>query len=268
MSITLFSGRETIDVKSLLLGQRINMKALRQIPRLAEGPLVIEAGESGCAIIFRYGAVVLFGLRGMEETGFLSMIQPYVIEPLKEPEVEETSIIIRDSTQDIVEYDGIRIRNFELERLQVIADVLAKSAALNLHEKQISETLDRIEPMAADLQNGRRLKSGKMRDILSHIGATLAIQRRMAGQVEIGDKPEILWDSPPELTKLFSRLEDEYELQERHNALKEKLDLIYRTSETMLGLLQDRRTLHVEWYIVGLIVIEVVLTLGEKFGYW
>jgi uncharacterized Rmd1/YagE family protein len=264
----LFSGRDTIDVKSLLLAQRINMKALRQVPRLAEGPLVIEAGDSGCAVIFRYGAVVLFGLRGMEEAAFLSMLQPYIIEPLKEPEIEETSIIIRDSAQDIVEYDGIRIRNFEVERLQVIADVLAKSAALNLHEKQISETLDRIEPMAGDLQNGRRLKSGRMRDILSHIGATLSIQRRMAGQLEIGDKPEILWDAPPELTKLFNRLEDEYELQERHGALKEKLDLIYRTAETMLGLLQDRRSMHVEWYIVGLIMIEIILTLSEKFGIW
>ncbi len=122
--------------------------------------------------------------------------------------------------------------------------------------------------MAADLQNGRRLKSREMRSILRQIGATLSIQRRMAGQVEIGDKPEILWDSPPDLTKLFVRLGDEYEIDERHGALKDKLDLIYRTSETMLGLLQDRRTLHVEWYIVILIVIDIVMGIAEKYGYW
>lgn len=264
----LFSGRDTIDANALLIGQRINMKALRSVPRIAEGPLTIEAGESGCAVIFRYGVVVTFGLRGMEEAAFLAMMEPYVIDKLKDVEREHTSIVIRDSAQDVVEYDAIRIREFEIERLQVIADVLAKSVALSLPEKQMSETFDRIEPMAADLQNGRKLKSREMRSILRQIGATLSIQRRMAGQVEIGDKPDILWDSPPDLTKLFVRLGDEYEIDERHGALKDKLDLIYRTSETMLGLLQDRRTLHVEWYIVILIVIEIILGLGEKLGYW
>lgn len=264
----LFSGRDTIDAQALLVGQRINMKALRQVPRLAEGPLTIEAGESGCAVIFRYGAVVLFGLRGMEEAAFLSMIEPYIVDPLKEPETEGASIVIRDSAQDVVEYDAIRIRSFDIERIQIIADVLAKSVSLALDEKRISETFDRLEPMANDLQNGRRLPSRRMRDILRQIGATLSIQRRMAGQVEIGDKPEILWDSGPELAKLFNRLEDEYEIAERHSALKDKLDLIYRTSETMLGVLQDRRTLHVEWYIVILIVVDIVLGIAEKFGYW
>jgi uncharacterized Rmd1/YagE family protein len=265
---SLFSGRKTIDVKALLVGQRINMKALRQVPRLAEGPLTIEAGENGCAVILRYGVVVLFGLRGMEETAFLKMMEPYIIDPVKEPDMEDITVYIQESGQDSVDYDSIHIQTFEIEHVQIVAEVLAKSVALSLHERQISETFDRIEPMTNNLQGGIRLQSGRMRDILRHIGATLSVQRRMAGQVEINDKPEVLWNNPGELTKLYLRLEDEYELSERHSALKDKLELIHRTAETMLGLLQDRRTLHVEWYIVILIVIEIILSLGDKFGYW
>jgi required for meiotic nuclear division protein 1 len=37
------------------------------------------------------------------------------------------------------------------------------------------------------------------------------------------------------------------------------------TAETLLGMLQDRRTLRVEWYIVILIVVEIFLTLYELF---
>ena len=40
--------------------------------------------------------------------------------------------------------------------------------------------------------------------------------------------------------------------------------MISRTAETLLGLLQSKRSLRVEWYIVILIVIEIVIMIGEK----
>ena len=84
----------------------------------------------------------------------------------------------------------------------------------------------------------------------------------MVGRVAVGEKPDVLWDRPG-LTRLFSRLEDEYELQERKLAVDRKLDLISRTVETFADLLQNKRALRVEWYIVVLIVIEIVLTLYQ-----
>lgn len=85
----------------------------------------------------------------------------------------------------------------------------------------------------------------------------------MVGRVEVTEKPELLWDHP-EHEQLYLRLEDEYELTERHAALDRKLSLISRTAETVLSILQDKRTLRVEWYITILIVIEIFITLGEK----
>jgi len=72
----------------------------------------------------------------------------------------------------------------------------------------------------------------------------------------------VLWEQP-ELERLYVRLEDEYELRERHLALERKLDLISRTAETMLDLMQHKRSLRVEWYIVILIIVEILLTLYE-----
>ena len=47
--------------------------------------------------------------------------------------------------------------------------------------------------------------------------------------------------------------------------LNRKLELISRTAETVLELLQHRHSLRVEWYIVILIVVEILLTLYELF---
>lgn len=268
MSSTLFGGRNTLEAFAILLGQRINIKALKQIPKLADGPLVIEAGDSGCAVLFRYGVAVLIGVKGIEQSNFLSMLNEYVIEPFSKPETDRTQIFIQTGGDETVLHDGIRIKSLDMERLQIIADVLAKSLALSYHESQIAETFDRIEPLSAEMQINGHPGNKRARDLLRHIGTALSIQRRMVGQVEVEDKPELLWDKPPELERLYARLEDEYEIKERHIALKEKLELIYRTAETMLGLLQDRRTLHVEWYIVILIVFEIILSLGEKLIAW
>src|SRR3569623_1566576 len=100
--------------------------------------------------------------------------------------------------------------------------------------------------------------------LLRHIGGTLLIQHTTVGRVEVGEKPEILWERP-DLERLYVRLEDEYELRERHVALERKLELISRTAETLLNLMQHKRSLRVEWYIVILIMAEIALSLIDKF---
>jgi uncharacterized Rmd1/YagE family protein len=55
------------------------------------------------------------------------------------------------------------------------------------------------------------------------------------------------------------RLADEYELRDRDRALDRKLEIISRTVETLLGLVQTRSSMRVEWYIVLLIVAELML---------
>ena len=85
----------------------------------------------------------------------------------------------------------------------------------------------------------------------------------MTGRVEIGEKPDVLWDFP-EFERLHLRLGDEFDLSERQTALERKIALISRTAETLLTILQNQRTLRVEWYIVILIVVEIAITLIEK----
>jgi uncharacterized Rmd1/YagE family protein len=114
-----------------------------------------------------------------------------------------------------------------------------------------------VEPLARRLEKprggGRRL-----RELLRHIGGALLVQHRLIGRVEIQDKPELLWDHP-ELERLYLRLEAEYELRARGTVLERKLALIGQTAETALNLMQNRSMMRVEWYIVGLIVFEVLL---------
>jgi uncharacterized Rmd1/YagE family protein len=100
------------------------------------------------------------------------------------------------------------------------------------------------------------------RELLRHIGNVLGMQHRMVGRVETSEKPELLWEHP-ELERLYMRLADVYELRERDRAIDRKLEVISRTVETLLGLVQTRSSLRVEWYIVILIVAELLVALYE-----
>ena len=61
-------------------------------------------------------------------------------------------------------------------------------------------------------------------------------------------------------------MEDEFEIRERHAALQRKFELVSRTAQTALEVLRNRQNLRVEWYIVILIVVEILLTLYQLFG--
>ena len=169
---------EAVPVRALLLGERLDTRALERDKPLGVAPLTVEIPGGGDAVLFRYGAVVLFGPPSAALDDFVAGLRPLVTAALPVPERDD---------------------------------------------------------------------------------ARLLIQQKMVGRVETGEKPELLWDHP-ELERFYVRLAEEYELRDRDRALDRKLDVISRTVETLLGLVQTRSSLRVEWYIVLLIVAELLLS--------
>jgi uncharacterized Rmd1/YagE family protein len=261
---SIFRNKETLHARALFLGQRIDTRTLASVERLALSPLVVRAGEGGCAAVFRYGAVVLFDVLPMEEIDFLESLARFVSTPFAAPASEEIDLTVDPDRDETVATGGtINIHDAAVERLQVVADILAKSAVLSHYETSLAQVFDQIEPLAAGLKSHGRI-GRQSRGLLRQVGDVLLTQHTMVGRVEVTEKPEVLWERP-EFERLYVRLEDEYELRERHVALERKLELIARIAETILDLLQNKRSLRVEWYIVILIVVEILLTLYAMF---
>jgi len=259
----LFPNKSLIKIHALFVGRRLDLRGL-EAGRLLPGlPLMINAGEQGYAVLFRYGAAVLFNINPVEEVSFLGHLAHLIRDPFEVPDSELIEIQVDAGQDERVDNNVICIKDSRPERLQIVADILAKSVVLDHYEKRVADVFERIEPLADGLQKKGRSEHRDV-ELLKHIGGTLLIQHTTVGRVEIEEKPEILWEQP-ELERLYVRLEDEYELRERHLALERKLDLISRTAETLLDLLQHKRSLRVEWYIVILIVIEILLTLYQLF---
>lgn len=266
MQTLAFPTQETdiIKTQAMFLGEAIDCRSLENDYHcIATLPLVVTFGEGGVVVLFPYGVVVLFGLSLEEEKQFRKELSAYVTEPFAKPETETVEIKLNSEKSERVKNGVLWLKKYSVEHLQIVADVLGKTVVLAHYETKLAAVFDQVEPFTASLQKNYQLtRPGK--ELLHELGSTFLFQYKMVARVEIIDKPELLWEVP-ELENLYLRLEDEYEIRERHQALERKLDLIYRTSQTVLELMEHRTSLRVEWYIVILIVVEIILSVYELF---
>jgi len=249
-------------VRALLLGDRIDTTGLERTDVLSTMPLAFRAGHEGLVTVFRYGVVVLFGLSVLEEDEVLRGLRGRVVHPV-EPRDDETAVveISPDKDGEILPGGPILLKAATPEHMVVIADALAKSVVLARDEREVSSVIEVVEPLARQLAERGRTPGGR-RAILKHIGNALLVQHRVSGRVAVAEKPDAVWDRP-DLERLYSRLQDEYELTERADALNRKLAVISDTAEVLTDMIDTRRSLRLEAVIVVLILSEIVLTVFE-----
>jgi required for meiotic nuclear division protein 1 len=256
------SRPESWVVRAILLGGRIDTKGFDQADAIASAPLTLQIG-GGTTFLFRYGAAVLVRVSAEAEQKLLTDVRCRLFDPINPIEIEQTVIDVRSDADERVDPSGtIVLREASLERLQVVASVLSKSLVLAHYETRIASVFDHVEPLADQLERRGRVRTSE-RELLQQIGYVRKVQHFMVGRLEIEEKPEILWDHP-ELERLYSRLEDEYELRERSRAIDRKLELIHETVGTLVQLVEYKSSLRLEWYVIILILAELALTVFER----
>lgn len=249
-----------LSVRAVHLGDRIDLRALEG-QRIGPATLALGYGDDGRALLFRFGSVVLFGGRAAERDALLARIAPLVTEPLERAETEDTELQVDAKQSESVSDAAVLVEAADMHHLAVVADVLAKSVALAHYEKEVARVFRTIEPLARRLQQ-KGSPPARSKQLVQGIGASLLMEQDMVGRVEIDEKPELLWEQP-RLDRLWELLVAEYEVRERSRAVGRKLELVARTTQTLLDLLQTRRALRVEVMIVLLIVVEVMFTIYE-----
>jgi len=250
---------------AVLLGERLGRPGVDADGVIAAAPLSFRLGAYGLVAVFRYGAVVMFGLSDAQEAHTLKELSERVIGPEERLEDEVAQILVRPGEDEHITPTGaIRLSEASPDHLLVVADALAKSIALARDERQVATVFDALEPFAAGLaQNGR--PPGGRKAMLQVIGRALLVQHRLSGRVAVREKPDILWDRP-DLERLYARLEDEYELVERADTVDRKLGFISTTASALVDLKDAARSLRLEVAVVVLILLEVALAVLQLSG--
>jgi uncharacterized Rmd1/YagE family protein len=251
------SAKPRRRVKALLLSDRIDTSNLEHDGVVSTAPLTFKFGSDGFVTLFRYGVVVLMGLTAPEETEIVNRLRLRLIRPVK-PQEEEAALveIAPDKDEQILPGGPIMLKTMTPEHLIVIADALSKSVVLARDDREVAAVFELTEPFARQLAEKGRADAGR-RAILKQIGNALLVQHRLSGRVAVAEKPDVVWDRP-DLDRLYARLDDEYELQDRAEALTRKLAVVAETAEVLTDIIDTRRSLRLEIIVVVLIAIEIL----------
>ena len=252
-----------LTARALLLGDRIDASGLERDDMISATPLAFRTGN-GFVALYRFGVAVMVGLSPLEEDDVLRRIAVRIIGKHDVVDDETAVIEIAAENEDRIPPGGpIQLRDLSPARFLVLADAMAKSVSLGRDEREVSSVFDLIEPFATRLAHSGRAPWNR-RSMLKLIGQALRVQHRVSGRVAVEEKPDILWDRP-DLERLYSRLEDEYELKERAGALGRKLGVVVETGRALTDVLDTDRATRLEATVVVLIVVEILVALYQIF---
>ncbi len=254
---------DTISIRALQLGERIDLKGLEREDAFSSNPLGFRTRAGGTVVLFKSGAAVFIGMTPVEEEDVIRGLGQRIVEPMAERESETAQIAIKPDEEDITSPSGaIQLKAADPNRLLLVAEALAVSVSVATDERRIARALEAMEPVTASLVR-RTLPPGPKAALLAQIGEALRIQQRLADRVDLDAKPDVLWDNPA-LERFWAKLVDEYDLPQRARAIERKLAVIRETAETMTDLISTRTSHRLEWYIIALIAFEIVLGLWDR----
>ena len=252
------------NIHALQIGDRINTAGFEG-EVLSGTPLAVRIGQTGLAMVFRYGAVVFLGLTADQEAEFIEGLHARCAGKITPREEEWAKVqVAREGEEPIPVGGPIHVREMSLERLLVVSDALAKSVVLGRDEREVANVFDTIEPFARELATSGQSSRSRI-NLLKLLGNSLLVQHRVSGRVAVDEKPDVLWDRP-DLERLYARLEDEYELSERVEILEHKLEVISDTATTLADIIDAKRSLRLELIVIFLIAFEIIVTGYEIYA--
>ena len=247
------------DATAVMISERIDLRGLSHLPVVAESPLLLRLPGGGITALFRYGAFVMFGEESGDRAWLTALLAPHCSGVGDSRAFEQVSVVIEPGADEGPGRGGIvTVHAASRDRLQLLAEAMAKSVMLTFQEHRAAGDFDRIEPLAQDLADDGRF-SVKSRELLKAVGSMLLSEQRLTGRAEVMDKPELLWDNP-HLEGLYARLAGDYELDDRAMAIERKLATLSRTSETLVETMRYQVSHRLEFYVVVLILLELVVS--------
>lgn len=240
---------------------QIDIRAFRtrnpHYPVISSNPLVLEPERGSWIYVERFGAVVFWNCSEPLVEAFLKDLQEL---PGAGPRIGSThdSLTVNiGSEEETVGFSTVWLKELTLGKLKVVSLALAQSVALDYFEISVSAAMARFHPVVRTLREAGKLGLGHS-EVLSMVGFAMEIRSVVLENLTLFDDPPESWESES-LAHLDSELFDQFDLEERINAINQKLLYLKDAGSTLMEVLAHRKNVRLEWIVIILIAIEVVI---------
>lgn len=223
--------------------------------------LVIGRPDHQMMFVFSFGALVLFNYDAKETERVMNQIAEYGVEPAKTRKREDYAVVVDPEKKISAEFDSIIMPRIDADLIYVIAEVLAQSVAIEYVEDNVAETMTRFEQVTGGLEKAGKIRASDS-EVLRTIGAGRNLTQYVISHLSLLDKPDGTWEDR-DVETAFTGMRKMFELEDRFKALEFRLDFIQDTSELILDVLQNKRSVNMEWAVIVLFVVDIVLIFYE-----
>lgn len=248
---------DTIKLKEI--DRSFNSSALTQ----SATKLVYQDGEDRYYFIYRFGSVIFFNVEPSRQGMIIEKIKMVVGQKPDMLTSEEFTVEVRPEDKSGVGFERAVLDKLTLERIDLMALILAQSTALEYFEIKVDDLLRQTGDIGQSLrQRGRLLRGGS--EIKKFIGHCITTKQELVASLYLLDKPDEIWNDQS-LDSLYREAVDMFELKDRYKTLDYKLRMIQENLELISNLLQHRNANSLEWAIIILIAVEIVLFVFQLF---
>jgi len=218
----------------------------------------LNAG-TGDVFFFSYGVMVCWNMNKEATLRYLEEVKPFEYQRYDEIETDEFTYIYDANTTPKIVEDEIVLPNQDILTKLAISHGIAQSVKLGAFEVAVQKTFNHMQYLPEDLARRGKIPLSR-REIRRKMGELFLERSSITLHVNVLDTPELFWDYP-ELEPLYRMTAIYLDIEKRVHVLNQRLEVIHELFEVLGTELNHQHSSRLEWIIIGLIVIEVVVTL-------
>jgi uncharacterized Rmd1/YagE family protein len=226
---------------------------------------IVGKTDNKMVYIFHFGSIVFLNFQHHEITdviNYMKKIEVGIIHSNVFKYVDEYKIESNPNGIFAINNEYMVTEQQDQYQLDIVATILAKSVALDKIEIDISYLLDETEEVVNKLHQGKLAVSDEKLAKMS--ASILGFKLSTISYIMLLDKPAITWNNE-NASELFDELTALFELNERYDKNRHKIDTLMDITEVFSGLAHAKRGTLLEWAIVLMIAFEIVLSLVDLF---
>lgn len=174
---------------------------------------------------------------------------------------ESLDLVVDPTVTPETRFDRVVVPTLTREVVEIVAFVLAQSAAMEYYERDVDQIFAGVRKATATIAEKGTFR-GSEKELLRFVGSAMITRNEIISTLALLDTPQLAWNAEP-LDKLFRSLRDLFEIEDRYRALDHKLNVVQDNLEVFVDLTQQRRGLFLEVTVLVLILVEVILFVWQ-----
>ncbi|WP_136481063.1 RMD1 family protein [Cognatitamlana onchidii] len=253
-----FKVSENIDIGSL-------RTIFKQSPLFYDNDeLFYSLEEEKYFYVFKYGIICFFNCSSMEINTLKRKIAFALKGTIIKKPVSESVDVILNSNETSIDFDNIKLRDNNSEKIRLIMLNLSQSVALNFYYNISEQILEDTRRHTNILEEKGKLNiSGKK--LKRYIGSVLNVKNKISENLYIFESHEVASDDKV-LKRLNAELKKKFDLIDRHHIIHHQIDIVKENLDLFKDIMFHRESSRLELIIIILIVIEVIDLFILKFN--